>query len=174
MIRLAQESDLPEIVDIYNDAILHTTAVYHYAPQSLEDRLDWFREQQKRGYPVIVSQREQQIDGFATFGTFRAWPAYQYTVEHSVYVHRNFRRLGTGKALLSELIRLAEDRGYATMIAGIDASNEGSISMHRKLGFVHSGTLRRVGFKFGCWLDLAFYQLDLPEPPGPARRGNPK
>lgn len=167
MLRRAEEADLPEILEIYNDAILHTTAVYAYKPQSLEDRFDWFRDKQEQGYPILVVEDGGRVRGFATYGPFRAWPAYQYSIEHSVYVHRDDRGKGLGRILLHELINLAEANGYATLVAGIDSANEVSIALHRSLGFTYSGSIRRAGYKFGKWLDLAFYQLDLSGPPEP-------
>ncbi|MFC0211461.1 GNAT family N-acetyltransferase [Paenibacillus chartarius] len=167
MLRAAEEQDLPAITNIYNDAIVNTTAVYHYEPQTLDNRLQWFREKRIGGFPLIVLEQEGHVAGFATYGPFRAWPAYKYTIEHSLYVDRQYRGQGAGRTLLQELIRLAAREGYATMVAGIDASNETSIALHRKLGFTHSGTIRRAGFKFGRWLDLAFYQLDLDGPAEP-------
>lgn len=167
-LRFALESDLPDILAIYNDAIVNTTAVYHYEPQTLDNRRQWYREKRESGHPVIVLEEQGRVVGFAAYGPFRAWPAYKYTAEHSVYVHRDFRGRGAGKLLLQEIVRLAEHSGVATLVAGIDASNGVSIELHRKLGFTHSGTIRRAGFKFGRWLDLAFYQLDLPGPEQPA------
>ncbi|KIL37876.1 phosphinothricin acetyltransferase [Gordoniibacillus kamchatkensis] len=166
-LRLAQETDLPDILDIYNDAIVNTTAVYHYEPQTLDNRRQWYLDKRQSGHPVVVLEDRGNVVGFAAYGPFRAWPAYKYTAEHSVYVHRGFRGRGAGKLLLQEIIRLAERQGVATLVAGIDAANEASIELHRKLGFTHSGTIRRAGFKFGRWLDLAFYQLDLPGPEQP-------
>lgn len=164
MLRKAKESDLPEILDIYNDAIINTTAVYSYEPQTLESRLDWFRNKQENGYPILVIEDGGQVRGFATYGPFRAWPAYKYSIEHSVYVHKDYRGKGAGKLLMHEIINLAEINGYATLIAGIDATNQASIALHQTLGFSHSGTIRRAGYKFGQWLNLAFYQLDLRGP----------
>lgn len=167
MLRSAVEADLADILDIYNDAILHTTAVYHYTAQSLESRLQWFHDKVESGYPVIAAEEAGRVVGFATYGPFRPWPAYKYTVEHSVYVHKEHRGKGIGKRLLQEIVRLASEREYAMMVAGIDASNGDSIALHRKLGFTHAGTIRKAGYKFGRWLDLAFYELELPGPDKP-------
>jgi phosphinothricin acetyltransferase len=141
--------------------------VYHYAPQSLESRVEWFRDKSSGGYPVIIAEEAGRVAGFATYGPFRPWPAYKYTVEHSVYVHKEHRGKGIGKRLLQEIVRLAAERGYATLVGGIDASNDDSIALHRKLGFAHAGTIRRAGYKFGRWLDLDFYELQLPGPAQP-------
>ncbi|MGI9133356.1 MAG: GNAT family N-acetyltransferase, partial [Rhodoferax sp.] len=104
---------------------------------------------------------------FGSYGTFRAWPAYKYTVEHSVYVHQDHRGQGLGLQLMRALIDVARQRDVHAMVGGIDASNASSIGLHQRLGFRHVGTLPQVGFKFGRWLDLAFYQLLLETPHSP-------
>lgn len=167
MIRPIQESDLPKILEIYNDAIIHTTAVYSYEPQTLESRQSWYKQKLEEGYPVLVFEMDDKVVGFATFGPFRAWPAYKYSIEHSIYVDKEYRKNGIGTSLLKELIAIANDSEYMTLIAGIDAANEKSIAMHEHLGFVHSGTIKNAGYKFNRWLDLAFYQLQLNGPKKP-------
>jgi phosphinothricin acetyltransferase len=101
---------------------------------------------------------------FGSYGTFRAWPAYKYTVEHSVYVHRDHRGQGLGFEVMQALIETARERDVHALMGGIDATNTASIALHQRLGFQHVGTLPQVGFKFGRWLDLAFYQLLLETP----------
>lgn len=156
------------ILDILNDAILHSTALYDYQPRTLEMMQTWFETKRKHLFPVIGIESEQgELLGFASYGTFRAWPAYKYTVEHSIYVHRNHRGLGLGRKLLSLVIERAEQQDYHVLIGGIDASNSGSIALHEKFGFEHCGTIRQAGFKFDRWLDLAFYQLVLKTPRQP-------
>lgn len=168
MIREATEKDLRDILEVYNDAILHTTAVYTYKPQTLESRQIWYKQKIEEGYPVLVCEQDGKAVGFATFGPFRAWPAYKYTIEHSVYVHKDYRSQGIAKKLMYELIKMANEREYATLVAGIDATNEGSIKMHERMGFEFSGVIKKAGFKFDKWLDLAFYQLDLKGPKVPS------
>ena len=167
MIRYAERDDLTAILAIYNDAILNTTAVYDYRPHTIEDRTSWYEKKVGDGFPILVFEENNLVVGFATFGPFRVWPAYKYTIEHSVYVHQNHRGKHIGTDLLQELIKIANARDYATMVAGIDASNEGSRLMHEKLGFSHSGTIRKAGYKFGKWLDLSFYQYELKGPDRP-------
>lgn len=167
MIREATEKDLSDILEIYNDAILNTTAVYTYKACTLDDRKSWYEEKKRNGYPLLVFEQNDKTVAFATFGAFRAWPAYKYTIEHSVYVHPSYRGQGIAVKLMKELIRIANEREYATLIAGIDATNYGSIKMHEKMGFKLSGLIKKAGFKFGKWLDLAFYQLDLSGPEKP-------
>ena len=106
--------------------------------------------------------------GFASWGSFRAFPAYKYTVEHSIYIHHEQCGRGLGKLLLQALIERAKQHGQVHVLIGcIDASNQASIALHQRLGFEHSGTFPQVGFKFGRWLDAAFYQLTLPTPLNP-------
>jgi len=125
----------------------------------------WFDAKSKGNYPVIGIESEAgELMGFGSYGTFRAWPAYKYSVEHSVYVDGRFRRQGIGKRLLEELIGAAQRQNYHLLIGGIDATNSASIALHERLGFTHSGTIRQAGFKFGRWLDLSFYQLILSTP----------
>src|SRR5262249_34503545 len=97
----------------------------------------------------------------------RAFPAYKYTVEHSVYVHHEQRGRGLGKLLMNELIRRAREAQLHVLVGCIDATNTASISLHTRLGFAHAGTFMQVGFKFGHWLDAAFYQLNLETPMQP-------
>ena len=94
-------------------------------------------------------------------GSFRPWPAYLYTIEHSIYVDASARGKGIASQLLQRLIAEAKAKGYRALVAGIDASNKASIQLHQKFAFKHAGTLTNVGFKFNQWLDLAFYELDL-------------
>ena len=168
VIREARQEDLIEILDIYNDAILHTTAVYSYKPQTMKDRQLWYEQKREEGYPILVFELDNRVVGFATFGPFRAWPAYKYSIEHSIYVHKEFRKRGIGTSLLKEIIAIAKEREYMTLIAGIDAKNDKSIAIHKQFGFVHSGTIKKAGFKFNRWLDLAFYQLELTGPKKPS------
>ena len=167
MIRYAQTADIGTILDIYNDAILNTTSVYYYKPHTIVDMLSWYEKKVRHGFPVLVFEENNHVIGFATFGPFRDRPAYKYTVEHSVYVHKDHRRKGVGIRLMTDLMKIANERGYAAMVAGIDSSNEGSRVMHENLGFTNCGTMKRVGYKFGKWLNLTFYQYELQGPTTP-------
>ncbi|WP_055071404.1 GNAT family N-acetyltransferase [Clostridium massiliamazoniense] len=167
MIREANKKDLEDILEIYNDAIMNTTAIYTYKPETLEEKKQWYEKKKQGGYPLLVFEEDNRVVGFATFGPFRAWPAYKYTIEHSIYVHKDYRNHGIATKLMKEIIKIANEREYATLVAGIDAANEGSIKMHEKMGFKYSGIVTKAGFKFGKWLDLAFYQLNLVGPKVP-------
>lgn len=156
------------ILDIFNEAILNSTALYDYKPRTPENMVAWFDAKQKGGYPVLgIEDKGGKLLAFGSYGSFRAWPAYKYTVEHSVYVHKDYRGQGLGLLIMQALIAAARQNNVHAMMGGIDATNEGSIALHERLGFKHVGTLPEVGFKFGRWLDLSFYQLLLDTPASP-------
>jgi len=167
MIRDAVENDLFDILEIYNDAILNTTAIYSYNPHTIDERKQWYKQRKHEGYPILVCEVNNKVIGFATFGQFRAWPAFKYAVEHSIYVHEKHNNKGIGTLLLKEIIRICNESEYATIVAGIDGLNEKSIKMHKKQGFKYSGRINKAGFKFGKWLNLDFYQLELDGPKNP-------
>ncbi len=163
-IRLATEEDLPEILSIYNDIILHTTAVYDYKPHTLEMRKSWYASKLKDNYPVFVAIEFDKIVGFSSIGPFRAWAAYKYSVENSVYVAAEHRGKGIGKILVPPLINAAIEKNLHVILAGIDASNDASIKLHMHFGFREVAHFREVGYKFGRWLDLKFLELILKVP----------
>lgn len=161
-------SHAPEMLAIFNEAILNSTALYDYKPRAMDDMAAWFAAKEAGGYPVLGAFDDGgTLAGFASFGAFRAWPAYKYSIEHSIYIRADKRGAGLGKLLLSSLIKLAEEKGYHMMIGGIDSTNEASVRLHKSLGFTHCASIRQAGYKFGRWLDLEFYQLLLPGPDEP-------
>ena len=162
------EAQLPEILEIFNDAILNSTCMYEYKPRNIQVMNDWYNDKVKGNYPLIgLFDQHGALLGFGTYGPFRVRPAYKYTIEHSVYVRADMRGKGYGKILLKEIIECAIKQDYHTIVAGIDADNKTSIILHEKLGFEHAGTIKQAGFKFNRWLDLAFYQLVLKTPVNP-------
>ncbi|MEH6679652.1 MAG: N-acetyltransferase family protein [Sediminicola sp.] len=161
IIRAAVEKDIAAILEIINFEIENSTVVYDLRPRTFDHQLRWFHQKLKEGMPVLVAESSSTIVGYGSFGAFRPWDAYRFSVEHSIYVHHAHRGAGVGKLLLSHLIKIAREEGYHTMLAGIDAANKGSCEFHRKFGFLEMGTLKEVGFKFDTWLDLVFMQLFL-------------
>ena len=156
------------ILAILNDAIVNSTALYDYVPRAPEAMVGWFRTKQERSFPVIGAESDDgELLGFASYGSFRAWPAYKYTVENALYIHRDHRGQGLGRLLMRELIQRARAQDYHVIVAGIDMDNAASIALHQSLGFTHAGTIRHAGFKFGRWLDLGFYALQLDTPRNP-------
>ena len=160
-IRDAVEADLPGILDIYNDAVANTTAIWNEAVVDLDNRKAWFAARRERGFPVLVAVRGRQVIGYASYGDWRAFDGYRHTVEHSVYVHRDSRGGGIGRKLMVALIAEAERLDKHVMVAGIESENAASIRLHQQLGFTETGRMREVGTKFGRWLDLTFMQLML-------------
>ena len=168
LVHCTHEMHAEAILDILNEAILTSTALYDYQPRSLASMETWFAAKKPGNFPVVgIEDSAGALIAFGSFGTFRAWPAYKYSVEHSVYVHQGHRGKGFGKQVMRALIVAARQRNVHAMIGGIDATNTASIALHEHLGFKHAGTLPQVGFKFGRWLDLAFYQLLLETPANP-------
>ena len=163
MIRPAIADDLPSILTIYNDAILNTTAVYDYAPHTLAMREAWFAAKQQAGFPVIVAEVQGQVVGFGALGAFRAWEAYRYTAENSLYVAPHYRGCGWGKQLLAELLQAAMEMQLHAIVAGIDADNIPSLKLHEQFGFQEVAHFSQVGYKFDRWLDLKFMQRLLPK-----------
>jgi len=165
LVRCTLQEHAQAILDILNEAILTSTALYDYQPRSLASMESWFATKSQGNFPVIgLEDSAGMLLAFGSFGRFRAWPAYKYTVEHSVYVHQDHRGKGLGKRVMQALIAAARESDVHAMVGGIDASNTASVVLHEHLGFQHVGTLPQVGFKFGRWLDLAFYQLLLDTP----------
>ncbi len=157
------------ILAIFNEAILNSTALYDYEPRTPQMMSAWFEAKRKGNYPVIGAVDENgELLGFGSYGSFRAWAAYKYTVEHSLYVKNGCRGKGIGKLLLQEVIASARAQQFHVLVGAIDSQNAASIQLHRRFGFQHAGTIRQVGFKFGRWLDLDFYQLVLETPLAPA------
>jgi L-amino acid N-acyltransferase len=156
------------ILAILNEAIVTSTALYDYVPRQPSAMEAWFENKKKGNYPVIGAEAEDgSLMGFASYGPFRNFPAYKYSIEHSVYVEKSFRGKGIAKALMLELIESAKKQGYHMMIGGIDSTNEASIRLHQALNFTPCARIRHAGFKFDRWLDLDFYQLLLPTPEHP-------
>ncbi|MEO5711954.1 MAG: N-acetyltransferase family protein [Luteolibacter sp.] len=156
------------ILAILNEAIVTSTALYDYQPRTSEMMVAWFAAKEAGRYPVIgVEGDAGELMGFASYGSFRAWPAYKYTVEHSVYVNSKFRGRGIARVLMERLIELARGQDLHSLIGVIDAENSASIALHASLGFTRCGSIQQAGFKFGRWLDVELYQLLLPTPARP-------
>lgn len=160
-IRPYKTEDTQAILDIINHNILHSTALYDYKIRSLEQQQKILEEKLDKNFPVIVAELDGKVIGFGMYSEFRFREAYKFTVEHSVYVNKDYNGKGIGKQLLQELISLARLQKLHTMIAVIDAENQGSIVFHEKFGFKTVGIIKESGFKFDHWLDSVFMQLIL-------------
>ena len=169
LIRDADEADLPAILAIHNDAVLNTTAIWSVHPVDLANRAAVLQERRQKTYAFLVAVEGDTLMGYATFGDFRPHDGYFRTVEHSVYVHKDHHRKGVARALMPPLMDAARRIGKHVMVGGIDATNAGSIALHRSFGFEEVGLMPQVGFKFGRYLDLLFMQKILDKAPASER-----
>lgn len=157
-IRPYQVIDVAAILEIINDAILKSTALYDYQPRTLENQMAIFEDKLAKGFPIIVATINEEVVGFGYYSEFRFREAYKFTVEHSVYANKDCIGKGIGKLIMKRLIELAKAQKLHTMIAVIDAENESSISFHDKFGFETVGIIKESGFKFDRWLDSVIMQ----------------
>jgi L-amino acid N-acyltransferase len=156
-IRLAQRDDAESIRQIYNLEVSTSTVTFDLVPRTVSDQIEWL-EARSGAHVVIVAETDGEVVGFASLSPFRDRPAYNSTVENSVYVRSDQRGAGVGSALLTELVSLAAQHGFHTVIARIVGGHDASIGLHQSLGFEVVGTEREVGRKFGRWLDVVVMQ----------------
>ena len=157
-IRDYQIQDCKAIIEIINDAILNSTALYDYNIRTLNTQEAIFEEKLHKGFPVIVAESNNEVVGFGYYSEFRFREAYKFTVEHSVYANKNAIGKGIGKLLLNELIETAKKQNLHTMIGVIDSENTNSIDFHKKFGFEEVGFIKESGFKFDRWLHSVIVQ----------------
>lgn len=158
LIRESAISDLREITEIYNDAILTTTATFDTLPKTLEEQEVWFSHHGDH-YPLIVAEAQGQVVGWASLSRWSDRCAYSQTAELSFYVKDGYRGQGIGRKLLETIILKGKDAGLHTVISRITSENEKSIYLHEEAGFEHIGVMREVGTKFGRLLDVTMMQL---------------
>ena len=158
LLRDARAEDVPHILEIYNDAVLNTTATFELNPQTLEQRMKWFSNHGGR-FPLVVAELEDKIVGYCSLSGFRGSSGYATTAESSVYVHKDFRKRGIASAMMSEILNRARQLKYHAIVACIAGGNDTSVKFHEKFGFKFSGRLKEVGLKFGKWQDDVFYVL---------------
>ena len=158
-IRSTTRADLPGILEIYNDAVLHTTATYDYEPRTLEHRTAWFDDHVKNDYAMFVAENDSgRIVGWSCLNRYHDRAGYRFTSENSVYVAADQRGQGIGKLLMPPLIEAAQKRGLRAIIGAIDAENEASIRLHARFGFEKVGLFKNVGYKFDRWLDVIYME----------------
>ncbi len=157
-IRKYQTEDAKGILEIINYNILNSTSLYDYNTRTLEHQKAILEEKIKKKFPIIVAEIDDIVVGFGLYSEFRFHEAYQFTVEHSVYVDNKYHGKGIGKLLLEELIGLAKNQKLHTMIAVIDSENQSSIKFHESFGFETVGVIKESGFKFNRWLHSVIMQ----------------
>lgn len=157
-IRDAIEADIEQVTAIYNDILTHSTAIYNDRTATLADRAAWWRSRIDQQYPVLVAIDGHHLSGFASFGDFRSWPGYRFTVEGTVHVASGSRGQGVGSLLLKALIVQARLAGKHSMIAGVDSENAASLRFLERFGFQRVGYMPEVGYKFDRFLNLVLFQ----------------
>jgi phosphinothricin acetyltransferase len=161
-IRSTTPADIPAITAIYAHAVRTGTATFELEPPDEAEMLRRYEKLRAGPFPYIVAEIGGKVAGYAYAGPFRERPAYRFTVEDSIYIAPEMQKHGIGKALLEELVRLAEQAGFRQMMAVIgDSANAASIGVHRACGFTDAGVFKAVGYKFGRWLDTVQMQLPL-------------
>ncbi len=171
-IRACEESDMGAVTEIYRHHVLNSPATFELDPPSLQEMLARRRTIVDGGFIYLVAEREAEIVGYAYVSTYRARPAYRFTVENSVYIRPGYERRGLGRMLMQALLEECEKKPIRQVVAVIgDSANAASIELHRDLGFAMIGTFRSVGYKFGRWLDSVLMQKEIGEgdrlkPPG--------
>ena len=155
--RIARLEDAEAIRQINNIEVSTSTVTFDLVPRTLEDQVTWLQAR-SGAHVVVVAEDAGEVVGFASLSPFRARPAYNSTVESSVYVRSDQRGKGVGALLLNELVELAAQHGFHTAIARIVGGHEASIGLHRTVGFAQVGVEREVGRKFGTWLDVVVMQ----------------
>lgn len=158
-VRRAVREDVPAILDIYNDAVLHTTASAEYEPRALDSRYEWFDEHQREGYPIFVATKEDgMVVGWSSLSRYKERYGYRFSTENSIYIHPEWRGRGVGKLLIPPLIQAAREMGFHAILAGISADNEASIKLHAHFGFEKVAHYKETIYKFGQWLDVVYME----------------
>jgi len=164
LVRDAVDGDLPGILEIHNEAVANSTAIWDETPADLDERRSWFDDRRRLGFPILVADIDGRVAGYASYGVWRPKSGYRHTVENSVYVHVDFHRRGIAKALMTELIARAGAAGMHVIVASIESTNTTSIALHERFGFRVVAQMPKVGRKFDRWLDMTYMQLTLPDP----------
>lgn len=157
-LRTALLQDAEAMADIYNYEVEHSTATFDLVARTIDEQRAWIAARSGAFSAIVADDPVHGVIGFAALSTYRDRAGYRTTVENSVYVHRAHQRRGTGRIMLAQLVSLARDSGFHTMIARIDSGSVGSLALHRSLGFVEVGLEREIGRKFGRWLDSVIMQ----------------
>lgn len=156
-IRPATANDILRITDIYNDAILSTTATFDTETKTVEERMQWFLNHDEK-HPVIVAEIDSKVIGFASLSKWSDRCAYDGTAEVSVYIDRNHRGKGVGKRMVEVIALEGERAGLTNLISRITEGNLSSIHIHEQLGFEHIGVMKKAGKKFDRFLDVHLMQ----------------
>ncbi|MEL0652166.1 N-acetyltransferase family protein [Algibacter sp. TI.3.09] len=160
MIRKATLADTSALLEIYNYYVIHTTVTFDEVALSLNaftEKLELIL----KDYPCIVFEDNNEILGFAYGSKFRPKPAYNYTVESTVYVKNGAHGKQIGSKLYTELLAQLKQRNFKSVLGVLTIPNPASVKLHEKFGFTQVAHLKEVGFKFDTWLDVGIFQLKI-------------
>ncbi|KAF9972184.1 hypothetical protein BGZ73_004723 [Actinomortierella ambigua] len=163
-IRPATEADVEAINDIVNHEIATSVSNFDYDPRPLDKAHAWFQSVVGANYPIIVActkdgNGQDVVGGYAALFPFRTKEGYKFTVEYSLYIHKDHRRKGLGRGLLAELLAIGRTKGYHSVIGGISGGNVASTNLAEEFGFRYVGVFKEVGHKFGEYVDCTFMEL---------------
>lgn len=160
VIRRASEADAAAISRIYNSYVLHSITTFETDAVGPEDMRKRIQEKLDR-YDWVIGELNEEVIGYAYYGPFRPRPAYRHTAESTIYVAEGNQGNGFGKKLYAALLKSAGQKDFRELIGVIALPNAASVSLHAALGFKEMGILRRVGYKFGAYIDVALWQNSL-------------
>lgn len=163
-IRRAELGDIPALTEIYNEAILTTTATFDTEPKTIEERTLWLKSRSER-HPVLVAVLDGKVVGWSALTAFSDRKAYDVTAETSFYVHSAYRGRGIGRKLKDAIIAEARKLGYHSLVVRVTEESLASVHLNEQAGFVTVGILKEVGRKFGRLLDVRIMQKMLKENP---------
>ena len=164
IIRPRTDADMSTITEFYAHHVLNGASSWELTPPDVTEMTNRARALEAGGFPYFVADLDGEIAGYTYAGAYRPRPAYRYTVENSVYINDQLRRGGIGTALLQKLIDACTTLGYRQIIGIVgDSQNQQSIQFHEKMGFIHVGTVKNIGFKFDRWMDQVILQRSLGE-----------
>lgn len=162
VIRTALEKDIEALLSIYNYEVENSTSTFDLNPKSLEQWREWFFNHNVGNHPLIVAEIDGEVAGYASLSSYREKEAYKSTVELSVYVDHRNRGRGVATALMKNIIAMARaDSTIHTVVSVITSENVVSEKLHHKMGFTHCGTIHQVGMKFGRYLDISNFELQV-------------
>lgn len=160
MIRRAAPADARACCDIYNEHVTGTIVTFETEPVTAQEMAMRIGEKLQQ-HDWLVLEDQGKVVGYAYYGTFRARAAYRHSVEATIYLAIEAQGRGLGAALYRALIASAGSKGYRELIGGVALPNSASVALHEKLGFIPVGVFPRVGYKFGAYIDVGFWQLSL-------------
>ncbi len=160
MIRPVKISDAQAIIEIYNHYVTDSAWTQEYEPIDLATQEERIKKY-SANYPYVVHEEEGQVIGYAFAGEFRWKPGYRFTVETTIYLHKDHLEKKIGRALYTELLKRCKEQGFHRAIGGLTLPNDRSAVFHEKLGFIKVGVFSECAQKFGNWHDIGFWELHL-------------